>query len=400
MSAHSGAPLRLIILGSTGSIGGSTLEVVRHLRGMGRAVEVVGLATGRSGEALAAQAREMGVRHLALAEGDAPDLPAGCTLHRGADGALALVDAVARPGDVVMAAMVGYAGLAPTLAAIERGCPIALANKETLVAAGALVTAAAARRGVPLLPVDSEHNAIFQCLRSGAPREVRRIVLTASGGPFRTWERDALRSAPPSAALQHPTWRMGPKITIDSASMMNKALEVIEAHWLFDLPAERIDAIVHPASVVHGLVEFQDGSVIAQLSPPDMKLPILSALAWPERLPGCSPQLDWTRLRSLAFEPVDHERFPAIGLGWQVVRRGGTSGAVLNAANEEAVRAYLAGEVSFGCMTDLVAGALESVEAPPLSSLRDVVDADARAREFVRREAARSRPSPAPARHS
>ncbi|MFO0962680.1 MAG: 1-deoxy-D-xylulose-5-phosphate reductoisomerase [Phycisphaerales bacterium] len=385
---------RLIILGSTGSIGTATLEVVAHLAATGGPrFEIAGLAAGSNATLLAQQAAAHRVPLVAIADpaqAGAP-LPAGTQRCTGPDAALELIERIAQPGDIVMGAMVGAAGLAPTLAAIERGCHIALANKETLVAAGALVREAVARRGVALLPVDSEHSAVYQCLRSGAPREVRRLVLTASGGPFRTWSAQRTAEATLAEALRHPTWTMGRKVTIDSASLMNKALEVIEAHWLFDLPAGRIEAIVHPQSIVHSFVEFVDGSVVAQLSPPSMKLPIQYALTWPDRTEGCAPALDWAALRSLEFEPVDHARFPAIGLAWRVIDAGGTAGAVFNAANEAAVEAFIAGAVRFGEIPELVAHALEALPAQPVRRLQDVLEADARARQIVRERIA---PSP------
>jgi 1-deoxy-D-xylulose-5-phosphate reductoisomerase len=249
--------------------------------------------------------------------------------------------------DVVLTAIVGAAGLRGTWAAIEAGKIVAVANKETLVLAGCLVMALARRTGAQILPVDSEHSAVFQCLRSGQPREVKRIVLTASGGPFRTWSARQLTEATPEQALRHPTWQMGRKITVDSATMMNKALEIIEAKWLFDLAPDQIGVVLHPESIVHSFVEFVDGSVIAQLSPPDMRLPIQFALCYPDRLPGIAPRLDFARTGELHFEVPDLERFPALALGHEVAQRGGSTGAVLNAANEIAVERFLAGEIRF-----------------------------------------------------
>ena len=385
--AAAALPRRLVVLGSTGSIGANTLAVVAHLNGLARdrglppAFEVVGLAGNSNGRLLGEQARAFSVGHVAVADTatlvDAP----GATLLKGSDSALELVERCCRPGDIVMGAMVGAAGIPATLAAIDRGCDIALANKETLVAAGAIVMAAVRRRGVRLLPVDSEHNAIAQCLRSGRTlAEVRRLVITASGGPFRTWSRDRVHGASVRDALNHPTWSMGPKVTIDSASMMNKALEVIEAHWLFDLPSSQIDAIVHPQSIVHSMVEFVD---IAQLSPPDMRTPIQYALTWPERVEGCSKRVDWTTFNKLDFEPVDHDRFPAIRLAWRVVDEGASAGAVLNAANEVAVAAFLRGEIPFPQITELVAEALDALPRRSLTSLADVLAADDEARSWT-----------------
>jgi 1-deoxy-D-xylulose-5-phosphate reductoisomerase len=370
-------PRRIIVLGSTGSIGTATLEVVAHLNALGGpAFRVVGLAAGGNAALLAEQAAAFGVQDVAVANGDAAaKLPAGLRVSRGPDAALELVERIAQPGDMVMAA-------------IERGCDIALANKETLVAGGAVVREAIARRKVELLPVDSEHSAVFQCLRSGTVREVERLVLTASGGPFRTWSAERTANATVAEALRHPTWQMGRKVTIDSASLMNKGLEVIEAHWLFDLPSARIDAIVHPQSIVHSFVEFRDGSTIAQLSPPSMKLPIQYALTWPERIAGCCPTIAWEAMRSLEFEPVDHARFPAIGLAKRVIDSGGSAGAVFNAANEVAVEAFVEGALRFGDIPAIVTEALDGLPARPVSSLAEVVAADREAREFARERVA------------
>ena len=280
--------------------------------------------------------------------------------------------------------MVGSAGVPPTIAAIERGCDIALANKETLVAAGELVMPLVRKHGVNMLPVDSEHSAIFQCLLAGRSiDEVKRLVITASGGPFRTWTKQQIRDAGVADALNHPTWNMGPKVTIDSASLMNKAAEVIEAHWLFDMPASRIEAIVHPQSLIHSFVEFIDGSVIAQMGPPDMKTPIQYALTWPHRASGCSDVMDWASLSRMDFEPVDHDRFGALRLAYRVIETGGTSGAIFNAANEAAVAAFLDGRIGFGQITDLVRDALDAIQPMPAASMDDVMQADAAAREFV-----------------
>ena len=375
---------RLIILGSTGSIGTATLEVVAHLAQQDDAPRytVVGLAAGSNAALLAQQAEQFGVHDVALADIHASSaLPASLRTITGPAAALELIDRVAQPGDMVMAAMVGVAGLAPVLAAIERGCDIALANKETLVAAGSVVQEAVARKGVKLLPVDSEHSAVFQCLRAGTLREVDRLVLTASGGPFRTWSPERTANATLAEALRHPTWQMGRKVTIDSASLMNKGLEVIEAHWLFDLPSDRIDAIVHPQSIVHSFVEFRDGSTIAQLSPPSMKHPIQYALTWPARLPGCCPTIAWDAIRSLEFEPVDHARFPAIKLAKRVIDAGGSSGAIFNAANEVAVEAFIAGSLRFGDIAAVVTDSLDRLPARAVHTLAEVLTADRDARE-------------------
>ncbi len=381
---HDAAARRLIILGSTGSIGTNALQVVDHLNRLDCRFTIVGLATGTNSRKLAEQARRFGVRHVAVANGGAAECAGFDKVFTGADAALRLVEAVARPGDLLVGAMVGSAGLPATLAAIERGCDIALANKETLVAAGAIVMPLVRRRGVHLLPVDSEHSAIFQCLSAGRGiDEVKRLVLTASGGPFRTWPKERLYHAGVEETLDHPTWNMGPKITVDSASLMNKALEVIEAHWLFGIGPERIDVVIHPQSVIHSFVEFTDGSVVAQLSPPDMRGPIQYALTWPRRMPGCAPTMDWAGAARLELEPVDHDRFGALRLAWRVIEAGGNAGAVFNAANEAAVAAFLERRIPFGMITELVEQALSVVAPGPIETLEDVRRADEAARAEV-----------------
>ena len=378
------ATRRLILLGSTGSIGVSTMEVLQHLRAEGVAFEVIGLAAGSNAALLTEQARSLGVQEVAIADPDAARLlPSSMHVRTGPEAALQLVEDLARPGDLLVAAMVGFVGLASALRAIELGCDIALANKETLVAAGDLVMRRVAAKGVRLFPIDSEHSALAQCIRSGRVEELERVVITASGGPFRAWDAARTAAATPTEALRHPTWQMGRKITIDSATLMNKALEIIEAHWLFGLPAERIEAIVHPQSIVHGMAEFRDGSVIAQLSPPDMKLPIQMALTWPDRHAGVAKRLDWASLRQLDFEPVDHARFPAVRLAHEVIRRGGSAGATLNAANEVAVNAFLAGHIPFGRIAQVVQEALAELPDRPLRTLADAEAADRAARDFA-----------------
>ncbi len=379
-----GVSLNVAILGSTGSVGTSTLDVVAASGG--RLVPWL-LAARRSIQRLVEQARVFRPRHVVVTDPaaagglDPADLPPGTRLAVGAE---ALADLVQAPEvDRVVAAIAGAAGLDSTWAAVAAGKTVALANKETLVMAGPLVMELAARTGARILPVDSEHSAIHQALRSGTAAEVERIVLTASGGPFRTWSAAALAAATPAEALRHPTWSMGPKITIDSATMMNKALELVEARWLFGVPAERLAVLVHPQSIVHSLVEFVDGSVIAQLSPPDMKLPIQYALSYPDRVAGPARRFDFTRAVQLDFEPPDPARFPAVRLGQDVAARGGTSGAVLNAANEEAVRGFLEGELAF---TDIAAvcerllGEHAFQAAPTLGEIRRL---DAWARQEV-----------------
>ncbi len=377
---------RLIVLGSTGSIGMNTLAVVNHLREHGLFnFEIVGLAAGGNTKILSHQARQFGVQHVAVASGtNAAELSGISHIYQGPEAALELVNAVARHGDLVVGAMVGSAGVPATLAAIECGCDIALANKETLVAAGALVMPQVRKQNVALLPIDSEHSALFQCMKSGRSLDdVRRVVLTASGGPFRTWSKSRLDQATVEEALNHPTWNMGPKVTIDSASLMNKALEIIEAHWLFDLPSSKIEVVIHPQSIIHSFVEFVDGSTLAQLGPPDMRTPIQYALTWPLRLDGCSKVMDWANLRVMDFEQVDHQRFAAPRLAHRVIDAGGTSGAIFNAANESAVSAFLDRRISFDRISSLVEAALETVESTTVRTLEDVHEADQAARRYV-----------------
>ena len=287
--------------------------------------------------------------------------------------------------DVVVAAIVGAAGLQSTVAAVEAGKTVAIANKETLVVAGPQVVELAQKTGAKLLPVDSEHSAVFQAMQSGARREVKRIVLTSSGGPFRGATREQLESVTPQTALRHPTWEMGPKITVDSATLMNKALEVIEAKWLFDLKPEQIEVVVHPQSVVHSFVEFVDGSCIAQLSPPDMKLPIQYALTWPDRMEYPGPKMDWSTAWSLDFLPPDRELFPALDLGFEVARKGGTCGAVLNAANEVAVDRFLQGQLNFVDIPRVCRAVLDAHNFDPSPSLSELVRLDVWAREETTR---------------
>jgi 1-deoxy-D-xylulose-5-phosphate reductoisomerase len=361
------------VLGSTGSIGTSTLAVARHLPDR---LKIVGLAANSRWEALAEQCREFRPQFAvitdaaAFAAADRSMFPRETQLLSGEAGAVRL--AADADVDVVVAAVVGAAGLQATWAAVEAGKTVALANKETLVVAGPLVMGLAARCGARILPVDSEHSAIFQAMTGYAASDVDRVVLTGSGGPFRGKTARELEGASPEQALKHPTWQMGPKITIDSATLMNKALEVIEARWLFGLRPEQIEVVIHPESMVHSFVEFADGSVLAQLSPPDMRLPIQYALLYPERVAGPAKRLDWRSLEALRFEPPDRATFEALDLGFEVARRGGTCGAVLNAANEAAVGRFLAGSLGFldiarSCRAVLAAHDFES--APTLGRL-------------------------------
>jgi 1-deoxy-D-xylulose-5-phosphate reductoisomerase len=379
-----GDPLRVAVLGSTGSIGQSTIDVIEASRG--RLVPTL-LAAWRSTAALLEQARRLRPRWVvvgdpaAAAAITAGDLPTGTGLAVGPE---ALDELVADPAiDRVVSAIVGAAGLRSTWAAIEAGKTVALANKETLVMAGPLVMRRAAETGSRIIPVDSEHSAIHQALACGRPAEVERLVLTASGGPFRTRSRDSLAGVTPEEALRHPTWSMGPKITIDSATMMNKALELIEARWLFGLPASKLAVVVHPQSIVHSLVEFVDGAVIAQLGPPDMRLPIQYALLFPERVAGPAKRLDFAATMRLDFEPPDLERFPAVRLGHEAASRGGTAGAVLNAANEEAVRGFLEGAVRFTDITEICSRVLAEHPFQDNPTLDDVGRLDAWARQEV-----------------
>jgi 1-deoxy-D-xylulose-5-phosphate reductoisomerase len=337
---------------------------------------------------LCAQARQFRPRWVTLTD----DAELARIDRASLDGAAELLDTADRverivsapETDVVLTAIVGAAGLRGTWAALEAGKAICVANKETLVLAGPQVMDLARRRGARILPVDSEHSAVFQALQAGQPREVSRIILTASGGPFRTWTRDAIESATPEQALRHPTWRMGPKITIDSATMMNKALEIIEAKWLFDLTPDQIEVVLHPQSIVHSMVEFTDGSVIAQLSPPDMRLPIQYALCYPDRLPCPAPRLDIGRAMSLDLEPADRARFPALELGYEVAGRGGTCGAVLNAANEIAVEQFLAGAIRFPDIVRACRAVLDSHTFDPHPTLDALLAADRWARKAAR----------------
>ncbi len=377
---------QIAVLGSTGSIGVSALEVIAQSGGR---LQASVLSAHSKFDALLEQAQRHRPRWVVATDAKAAkgfdwsDLPAGCELLAGPS---ALVDVVGCDEvDLVLAAIVGSAGLESTWAALEHKKTVALANKETLVMAGPLVTQLAQQRGALLLPVDSEHSAIFQALKSGTPAEVERLVLTASGGPFRDLSADQLKHVTVAEALEHPVWDMGPKITIDSATMMNKALEIIEARWLFGIDADRIDVMIHPQSIVHSLVEFVDGSVIAQLSPPDMRLPIQYALEYPHRRPSVGQRLDWQKSFSLEFHPPDTGQFPALRLGHEVARAGGSAGAVLNAANEAAVGAFLEGELHFTEIVPACRSILEShcFEANP--SLGQLVKLDRWAREEVSR---------------
>ena len=366
---------RIVILGATGSIGRSTLDLVE--RSPGR-FQVSALTAATNVEDLADIARRTGASFAAIADesrlGELRDRLAGTDCRAGA-GQAALLEAAAFDAELVIAAIVGCAGLEPVMAAIRPGRTVALANKEALVTAGALMTDAATRHGAMLLPIDSEHNAIFQCLAGSRREDVARLVLTASGGPFRT-SPERLDGVTPAQAVAHPNWSMGAKISVDSATLMNKGLEVIEAHYLFRLPSERLDVIVHPQSVVHSMVEFIDGSVLAQLGAPDMRIPIAYALAWPERIETPAERLDLAAIGRLDFEAPDLVRFPALALARAALEAGGAAPIVLNAANEVAVERFLMGAIQFTDITDMVEDALGAADFAAPSSIGDVLAID------------------------
>jgi len=357
---------RVIILGSTGSIGAQALQVIAANR---ERFEVVGLAAGSQRAAIAEQAAAFGVEHVALGEIEAEQL----------------VRSVA--ADVVLNGITGSVGLGPTLAALEVGATLALANKESLIVGGELVMGAASPG--QLVPVDSEHSAIAQALRSGTAGEVRRIVLTASGGPFRGRTRESLRDVTPREALAHPTWDMGLVVTTNSSTLVNKGLEIIEAHYLFDVPYDRIDVTVHPQSIVHSMVEFVDGSTIAQCSPPNMRLPISLGLDWPNRVAGAGAPLDWTTASTWTFEPLDAEVFPAVDLAKRVGREGGTYPAVFNAANEQAVLAFHAGQIGYLDIVDTVAAVVDAHSSSGALTRESLVEAEHWARSDADRRIAR-----------
>jgi 1-deoxy-D-xylulose-5-phosphate reductoisomerase len=426
-------PKRIAILGSTGTIGCHALEVIEHL---GADYQIVALCGHRNTAVLASQARRVrpaaiGITDASLAEdlrallggpgdghanGDSGtqgdgrangERSANGEGSRNGDGGgngdghvgdeartdrdariyagpSALVDLARREDvDIVLSAVVGAAGLPAALAAVEAGKTLALANKESLVVAGSLLMPAARKHGAAILPVDSEHSALFQAMQCGKSAEVRRLILTASGGPFRSASASQIENATLADALNHPTWRMGNKISIDSATMFNKGLELIEACWLFDLPPEKIQVVIHPESVVHSMVEYVDGSVIAHLSPPDMRTPIQYALTYPHRGEGISRRMDWTKTFALNFHPPDLQRFPALRIAYEVARTGGTAGAVMNAANETAVEAFTSGKITFGEICRVVESTLSAHRVQAGPSLDDLLEADRWAREFA-----------------
>jgi 1-deoxy-D-xylulose-5-phosphate reductoisomerase len=368
------APRRVTILGATGSIGASTVDLIQQSGGRFR---VEALTANRNVPALARLARELEARYAAVADAraysDLKEALSGSGIEAGG-GETGLLEAARRPADLVVAAISGAVGLRPTLAAVERGATVALANKECLVCAGGLFMRAAASARAQVLPVDSEHNAIFQALAAGRREDVRRVILTASGGPFRTWSKEAMRVATPAQALQHPNWSMGAKITIDSATLMNKGLELIEGHHLFGLTSAELDVLVHPQSVVHGMVEFHDGSVIAQLGTPDMRIPISHCLAWPERIERPAQRLDLSKIANLSFEPPDLDRFPALALARAALEDGGGTPTVLNAANEVAVSAFVAGRLGFLGIAGLVEATLDAARQRGISKEPQNID--------------------------
>jgi 1-deoxy-D-xylulose-5-phosphate reductoisomerase len=376
---------KIAILGATGSIGRSTLDLIEAAPDR---FEIVALTAASNVDQLAEDAKRTAARLAVVAdEALLPQLRerlSGTNIHAAA-GPAALAEAAAGEADLVMAAIVGCAGLAPVMAAVQAGKTVALANKEALVTAGALMLDAAARHGATLLPVDSEHNAIFQCLAGQDAQRVARLILTASGGPFRASSASEMAGATPAQAVAHPNWSMGAKISVDSATMMNKGLELIEAHYLFGLPGERIDIVVHPQSIVHSLVEFADGSMLAQLGPSDMRVPIAHVLAWPERMATHVERLDLLAAARLDFEAPDERRFPALRLARQALEAAGSAPIVLNAANEVAVAAFLAETIHFPDIAVTVERALDTMDEPAPSSIEEVIALDLQARDVAGR---------------
>jgi 1-deoxy-D-xylulose-5-phosphate reductoisomerase len=369
------------ILGATGSVGGQALEIVSRSPDL----QLVGLAARSSADAAVGAAQRLGATHIALADAEAAKRAAAGfdgTVLAGPGAAVELIGEVG--ADIVLNAIVGSAGLEATMAALAAGSDLALANKESLVAGGELVTDAVRRSGRLLLPVDSEHSALQQCLDGIAPEAVESLVLTASGGPFRGWDAERLGAVTPDQALAHPTWSMGAKITIDSATLMNKGLELIEAHHLFGMPYERIEVVVHPQSIVHGMARLRDGALIAHVGLPDMRVPISYALTYPDRVATDAPRLDLTQQFTLAFEPPDLQAFRCLALARAAGEAGGTAPCALNAANEVAVAAYLSGACTFPDIAGTVEAVLDTVDAEPLESVEQVLAVDSRARELAR----------------
>lgn len=381
---------RIAILGSTGSIGTQACEVVERL-GEGFGVEA--LSAHANGELLLEQSRRLAPSRACMTDPEAASRfagrfkEAGIAFYAGAEGLVEMIEQGEH--DLVLNSVVGSAGLIPTIKALESGIPLALANKESLVAGGDLVMRAARESGTEIIPVDSEHSAIFQCLRGEEPTDIRRILLTASGGPFRRMPADQLESVGVDDAMAHPTWSMGMKVTVDSATLMNKGLEVLEAHHLFSVDIDDIEVVVHPQSVIHSMVEMTDGSVLAQMGVPDMRTPIQYAITYPERRDAPAPLLDLVDYGSLSFEPVDDERFPCLGLAYRAGRAGRTYPAAMNAANEEAVRAFVAGRIGFQQIAKVVGSVLESHESLPGDSLEEIIEAGVAARALATDEIAR-----------
>ncbi|MFL6766126.1 MAG: 1-deoxy-D-xylulose-5-phosphate reductoisomerase [Sphingomicrobium sp.] len=367
---------KIAILGATGSVGKSTLDLAERNRDR---FEVTAVTAATNVEALADIVRRTGARLAVVADesryADLAEILVG-TGCRAAAGEAAIAEAAIGDVELVIAAIVGCAGLRPVMAAVEAGKTVALANKEALVTAGALMTDAAAASGAALLPIDSEHNAIFQCLAGSRREDISKIILTASGGPFRTASAETIAAATPAQAVAHPNWSMGAKISVDSATLMNKGLELIEAHYLFGLPSKRLEVVIHPQSVIHSMVEFVDGSVLAQLGSPDMRIPIAYALAWPERMPTPAPGLDLASVSRLDFEAPDLERFPALRLAREAMEAAGASPIVLNAANEIAVAGFLAGEIRFPDIASIVQEALNDADYDAPGSIGDVLEID------------------------
>jgi 1-deoxy-D-xylulose-5-phosphate reductoisomerase len=376
------APRTISILGATGSVGTSTLDLI--LKAPDR-FEVIALTAQRDVDGLARAVRATGAKLAVIGDASLHDALTEKLAGSGAEvasGPQAVINAACTGADWTMASIVGCAGLPSTMAALKCGMTVALANKESLVSAGALMTQAAASSGATLLPVDSEHNAIFQCLAGNPKDRVRRIVLTASGGPFRTWPREQMANVTPEVAVKHPNWSMGAKISVDSATMMNKGLEVIEAHHLFEVESARLAVIVHPQSVIHSMVDYVDGSTLAQLGSPDMRIPIASTLAWPDRMETSAKPLDLTTIGQLDFEAPDTERFPALRIARDALNAGGSAAAVMNAANEVAVAAFLDRRIGFLAITDVVERVLGGYAPLTAAHIDDVlsIDAEARAR--------------------
>jgi len=374
----------ITLLGATGSIGASTLDLIRRNPDDW---QVEALTANCSAKELAALAREFGAKLAVVGDesclAELREALSGSGIEA-AGGVEALCEAARRPVDMTVAAIVGCAGLAPTMAAVERGGTIALANKEALVSAGSVMTSAVAKHGATLLPTDSEHNAIFQCLAGGKIEDVARITLTASGGPFRTWDKAAIEAATPEQAVAHPNWSMGAKISVDSATMMNKGLEYIEAHHLFPVGLDRLKVVVHPQSVIHSMVEYRDRSTLAQLGPSDMRVPIASCLAWPDRMETPLKPLDLASIGELTFQAPDEELFPATRIAREAIEAGGAAPAILNAANEIAVEAFLAGHIGFSRITAVAEETLARYDASPPDNLEDILAVDSEARKRAR----------------